>query len=325
MENADNIIVMGHNQEDYDAIGATVGIAALARFLKKPIHIAVGNYTKDMRQCKKILGDNEEDGYLNDLIVIGKDAVLDLVCPNTLLILVDHHREQLSSVPELLDKVEHKIIIDHHRRSEDIITDTTLLYQEPTSSSTSEMITELFPYFDEDLELTRLEASYLYAGIFLDSKKFTVQTSERTFDVAAYLKSSGVEQNKINRLFADTLEDSQIRAKLLVDTKIIAPGFAVTINKDAEKTQHNNILASQTADQLITILDVNGACAINAYKDGSIGINARSDGTKFNVQIMMEALGGGGHQNVAACQLTNKTVDEVINLLQEEIKKQMEE
>ena len=325
MENADNIIVMGHTQEDYDAIGATVGIATLARFLKKPVHIAVGNYTKDMRQCKKILGENEEDSYLNDLIVTGKDAVLDLVCPNTLLILVDHHRKQLSSVPELLDKVEHKIIIDHHRRSEDIIANTTLLYQEPTSSSTSEMITELFPYFDEDLELTKLEASYLYAGIFLDSKKFTVQTSERTFDVAAYLKSAGVEQNKINRLFADTLEDSRFRAKLLADSQIIAPGFAVAVNKDAEKTQHNNTLASQTADQLVTILEVNGACAINAYKDGSIGINARSDGTKFNVQIIMEALGGGGHQNVAACQLTNKTVEEVIALLQEEIKKQMEE
>lgn len=325
MEQAGDIIVMGHTQEDFDAIGAAMGIATLAKFLNKPVHIAVGKFTKEMQHSKKILCSTAESEYLDELMVVGKENVLNLVKPKTLLILVDHHRKVLASVPELLDKVEQKIIIDHHRRSEDIITDTALVYQEPTSSSTSEMVAELFPYFDEDVKPGKLEASYLYAGICLDSKQFTVQTSERTFDVAAILKATGISQDNINRLFADSWDDNQYRAKLLAEAQIIAPNFALALNRDAEKTPRNNILASQVADKLITILDVHGACTLSEYKDGTIGINARSDGTIFNVQIMMEALGGGGHQNVAACQLEGKTVAEAVALLQEEIKKQMED
>ncbi len=325
LEQAGNIIVMGHTQEDFDAVGAAMGVAVMAKFLNKPVHIAMGKFTREMQQSKKILCNTADSEYLNELIVVGKENVLNLVKPNTLLVLVDHHRKLLASVPELLDKVEQKIIIDHHRRCEDIITDTVLVYQEPTSSSTSEMVAELFPYFDEDVKPGKLEASYLYAGICLDSKQFTVQTSERTFAVAAMLKATGISQDTINRLFADSWDDNQYRAKLLAEAQIIAPCFAMALNRDAEKTPHNNILASQVADKLITILDVHGACTVSEYSDGTIGINARSDGTIFNVQIMMEALGGGGHQNVAACQLESKTVAEAVALLQEEIKKQMED
>lgn len=325
MEEAGNIIVMGHHYEDLDAIGATLGVTAMARVLNKPIKIIATDGNEEIARFKQALADYNIMQPAEELTVTNKEEALDLAQLNTLLILVDHHRRQLSTVPELIDNVSRKIIIDHHRRSEDIISDTTLLYQEPSSSSTSELITELLPYFDEDLELTAEEATGLYAGIVLDSKKFTVQTGERTFEAAAYLRSKGANSDVVNYLFADSFDELKKRSELLANTTMIAKGFAISVNRNAERDQRTNILAAQTADELINALHVHGSVVINEFKGGGCALSARSDGKVFNVQVIMEALGGGGHQNVAACQLKDKTAEEAQELLLPEIKKQLEE
>ena len=287
------------------------------------LKISDGN--EEITRFRKALANHNILQQTDGLTVTNEDDALNLAQLNTLLILVDHHRRQLSPVPELIDNVSRKIIIDHHRRSEDIITDTVLLYQEPSSSSTSELIAELLPYFDEDLELTVEEATGLYAGIVLDSKKFTVQTGERTFEAASYLRSKGANPDVVNYLFADSFEELKKRSQLLANTKMLAPGFAVSINANADKNQRTNILAAQTADELINALHIHGSCVINEFKNGGCSLSARSDGKAFNVQVIMEALGGGGHQNVAACQIKDKTAAEVQELLLTEIKKQLED
>lgn len=324
MKEANNIIIMGHSNEDFDAYGACIGIANMAQFLNKPFNIVIGSIESEIKRTYEILRNFNMENPYEKYTVIGKEEALKLVQENTLLIMLDHHRQSLSSIPELIEAVDKKIIIDHHRRSEDIISKTELTYQEPSSSSTSEMVAELYEYFDNNLEPGKLEATCLYNGIILDSKKFTIQTGERTFEAAALLRHAGANVKISNELFADSFDDVRIKAKLLTDARLVATGFVISIHKNADNNQRNNIIAAQAADELIQTSEINGACVITEYKEGGCAISARSDGTNFNVQTMMEALGGGGHQLAASCQLSDKNAKDAEALVLAEITKQLE-
>lgn len=325
MEMAENILIVGHVQEDLDAYGASIGVAAMAKFLQKPVQIVTGNLIGEIKRSFQVFQDANTENPYEKITIEGKEEAIKFINPHTLLIMVDHHRSQLCSLPELIDLVPNKVIIDHHRRSKDIVANVPLIYQEPSSSSTSEMITELLPYFDESFELTKLEATYLYNGIMLDTKKFTVQTGERTFEAAAFLRRSGANLQIANEIFAEKFDNLRIKAKLLANSRLIAPNFSLAVNKNMENNQYSSVIASQIADEMVQSSEIHGACVITEYKDGGCSLNARSDGNKFNVQIMMEALGGGGHQLAAACQMPDKNAKEAEALLLAEINKQMEE
>lgn len=328
MLQADRIFVMGHVNEDYDAIGATIGMAKLGLSLGKETYIVSSEHNAYYKRITEVL-DNEniilsanETKYI-DIMRSGADA-LPLVTNKSLLVIVDHHREVLSGSKAVLQAAKNRIIIDHHRRAEDIIGDTTLLYLEPSSSSTSELVTELIGYFDDRLDITPAEATALYAGIVLDTKNFNVQTGERTFEAAALLRRCGANPNLIRQLFKDDLSFVQQKAKLIAGAKMPIPGLSIAIMRNADNDTMSSVLAAQTADTLITIESVAVGMAIVEYKDGSLSISARSDGS-VNVQVIMEELGGGGHQTVAGVQLANKRARDVEAQIIALTKKQLEE
>ena len=328
MLQADRIFVMGHVNEDYDAIGATIGMAKLGLSLGKETYIVSSEHNAYYKRITEVL-DNEniilsanETKYI-DIMRSGADA-LPLVTNKSLLVIVDHHREVLSARKAVLQACRNRIIIDHHRRAEDIIGDTTLLYLEPSSSSTSELVTELIGYFDDRLDITPAEATALYAGIVLDTKNFNVQTGERTFEAAALLRRCGANPNLIRQLFKDDLSFVQQKAKLIAGARMPIPGLSVAVMRNADNDTMSSVLAAQTADTLITIESVAVGMAIVEYKDGSLSISARSDGS-VNVQVIMEELGGGGHQTVAGVQLANKRARDVEAQIIALTKKQLEE
>lgn len=328
MQQADKIFVMGHMNEDYDAIGATIGMAKLSLSLGKTTYIVQSEHNAYYRRIAEVL-DNEniilsdnETKYLD--IVVSEQEALANVTSKSLLVIVDHHRAVLSASKKLLEAVHNRIIVDHHRRAEDIIGDTVLLYLEPSSSSTSELVTELIGYFDDRLEITPAEATALYAGIVLDTKYFNVQTGERTFEAAALLRRSGANPNLVRQLFKDDMQLVQQRAKLIAGAKMPVAGLSIAVMYNAPNTTMSSVLAAQTADTLITIDGVAVGMAIVEYKDGSLGISARSDGS-VNVQVIMEELGGGGHQTVAGVQLAGKRARDVEAQLIALTEKQLEE
>lgn len=328
MLKADKIFIMGHHNEDYDAIGAIVGMAKLGLYLNKETYIVASEHSEYFQRIEEILTkgnvmllDNEKKYF--DIVIDGDKAV-NLVTPKSLLILVDHHRAVLTASQKLLEAVKNRIIIDHHRRAEDIIHDTSLLYLEPSSSSASELVTELICYFDDGLDITAGEANILYAGMVLDTKNFAVQTGERTFEAAALLRRSGADPNLIRLLFKDDMVYVQMRARLVAEAKMPVAGLAISILRNAAHDTMSSVLAAQTADTLITINGIFVGVAIVEYKDGSLGISARSDGS-VNVQVVMEELGGGGHQTVAGVQLENKRARDVEPQIIELVKKQLEE
>lgn len=329
MLSAEKIFVMGHTMEDFDAIGSAIGMAKMARSLNKETYIVVSGQNQSVRKIAEALRSNDmklmdEDDVYADIMVEEEEA-LKHITPKSLLILVDHHRKMLCASQKVLEAIPWRIIIDHHRRAEDAIKNTTLQYMEPSSSSTSELVTELVGYFNDRLEFTKGEATALYAGIVVDTKNFAVQTGERTFEAAALLRRSGADPNMVRQLFKDDLESVQIKSRLIAEAEMVEKCMAISVYHNAPKEVKSSIIAAQAADSMININGISVSVVITEYKeDNSIGVSARSDGS-VNVQIIMEELGGGGHQTVAGVQLKDISVEEVKKQIIALTKKQLEE
>ncbi len=320
MVNADKVFVMGHVNEDYDAIGAALGVAKMAMSLNKETYIVTSGQGTSLVRMEDIVAEADQ-AYA--AVLVTEERAIEHITPGSILILVDHHRAMLSASQKVLERIERRVIIDHHRRSEDAIKNAILFYMEPSSSSTSELVTEMLHYFDDTMEFTKLEASALYAGILVDTKNFAVQTGERTFEAAAFLRRSGADPKVVSQLFKDDQATVRQRAKLISESRIPYPGLAVSIYRQAPEGQNTSVIIAQTADELLTMDDISVSVVMSEAPDG-LGISARSDGT-VNVQVMMEELGGGGHQTVAGVKVLDVTADEIEVKIIAMAKTQMEE
>ena len=315
IETSDLVLIMGHEREDYDSIGAAIGVARMAKIGGKPVHIVISRQTEAISRIEKAIRDVPE---CKDLLITADMA--EVACNDqTLLFIVDTHRPDMTVAPQLLDKTERRVVIDHHRRSSDFIKKPLLVYTEPSSSSTSELVTELLQYFDEDPELQKIEATALYAGIVVDTKNFSVQTGVRTFDAAAYLRRCGADPDIVRELFSS--DSVKLKARLLSEARI-ADGIAMT--SCPKEVPNAQIISAQVADMLVNITDVEAAFTFYELPDNIIGVSARSKGD-INVQLIMEAIGGGGHRTVAGVQLKGRTLieaqDEVMDAIHEVLDK----
>lgn len=305
IETCDLVLIMGHEREDYDSIGAAIGVARMAKIGGKPVHIVISRQTEAISRIEKEIRDVPEFAGL----LITADMAEVACNDQTLLFIVDTHRPDMTVAPQLLDKTERRVVIDHHRRSSDFIKKPLLVYTEPSSSSTSELVTELLQYFDEDPELQKIEATALYAGIVVDTKNFSVQTGVRTFDAAAYLRRCGADPDIVRELFSSDFDSVKLKARLLSEARI-TDGIAMTsCPKDVPNAQ---IISAQVADMLVNITDVEASFTFYELPDNIIGVSARSKGD-INVQLIMEAIGGGGHRTVAGVQLKGRTLIEAQN------------
>ena len=112
------------------------------------------------------------------------------------------------------------------------------------------------------------------------------------------------------------------KAEILAHMKLIDNYIAIA--ECPEGTEDSQVLAGQIADYLVTVKEIRTSFLFY-HTDNGLCLSARSDGS-INVQVVMEALGGGGHLTVAGCQLGkdgNKEVAEKVILTQ--VRKQVEE
>lgn len=302
IDTSDLVLVMGHEREDYDSIGSAVGVAHMARLAGKDVHIVVSKQTDAIRRLEKQILDIAK---FKDLLITAEIAE-ELCNSQTLLFIVDTSRPDMTVAPSLMDKTDQRVVIDHHRRSSDFIKKPLLTYIEPSSSSTSELVTELLQYYQDDVELEKIEATALYAGIIVDTKNFAVQTGVRTFDAASYLRRCGADPEIVRELFRSDFVTVQNKAKILSAAQI-NDGIAIACCPPG--IENATITAAQIADMLINIDNVEASFTFYELSDDCIGVSARSTGD-INVQLVMEALGGGGHRTVAGAQLRGRTMDE---------------
>lgn len=303
IDDADLVLVMGHTNEDFDSLGAAIGVGIMARHLGKELRIVVGQPGVSLDKLKELLGDYEN---YQDLFITYAQAV-GMITPQTLLFVVDVHHPELTAAPDILSRVDRVVVIDHHRRSEKFIVNPLLVYLEPSASSTCELVTELLMYFDDYLEFNKLDATALYAGILVDTKQFSVQSGVRTFDAAAYLRRAGADPALARQMFRLDFETIKSKAEILHQAEMLPGGVVVT---DCPANIKNaQIVAAQVADMLLGVEGVQISFVLFYLEDG-IGVSARSNGA-FNVQVIMEELGGGGHQTVAGAQVRKGTMEDV--------------
>lgn len=302
IQQSDNLIIMGHQNMDMDCLGAAMGVYRVAAMLGKKAQIVLNEPAMAIQSLyNRII---KSDEYKN-LFITTQEAEHQ-INNEALLVIVDVHRASYVEHPKLLGLAERVVVFDHHRKSADYIDDAVLTYYESYISSTCEMIAEILQYIGEKVKLTNIEADALLAGITVDTKNFIFKTGVRTFEAAAFLRRNGADSTRVRMLFQSDMTSYKARAMALNDAEIYDDGIAIT---DVEADIENGfIIAAQTADELLNIKGIEASFAI-AKLDDVVSISARSHG-KMNVQVIMEMIGGGGHQTVAGAQLEGSTIEE---------------
>lgn len=317
IRNSNKVYIMGHRFGDLDSVGASCGLAGAIRLLGKEVHIVVDR-NKNLASHLIDLVESQSEREL----FITPSAAVSSVENNDLLIVVDTHNRDFIESRELYDRIKRVIIIDHHRKTVNYIDNAVIFHHEPYASSASEMVTELIQYFsfDTDDNLPSICAEALLSGIMLDTKNFVMRTGVRTFEAAAYLKKQGADTVSVKLLFSNSFDAYKRKTQVVANAKLHKK-CAIAVADF--KSDDIRVVAPQAADELLSISDVDASFVV--YSTGSVtNISARSLGA-LNVQVVMEELGGGGHQTMAAAQLENTSLQEAVKLLINAIDSRQEE
>lgn len=295
INNSSNVLIMGHRFSDLDSVGASVGMhSAVKKGLKKEAFVVV-----DRKETLSSLLINNIENKSKDKIFISPKDAMEKIDDNTLLIIVDTHNPEFLESSEVYKKCKKTIVIDHHRMMVTKVENALVFYHEPYASSASEMVTELIQYMG-DYTISRIEAEALIAGIMLDTKNFILKTGVRTFEAAAFLRSRGADTIEVKRMFSNSIDEYKTRFEIVSQAEIFN-SCAVAYTDDSKDDIKQ--VAAQAADEILSIQGVNASFVLFPIENG-IGISARSYGD-INVQLIMEKLGGGGHQTMAGAQLYN--------------------
>ncbi len=302
IKESSKVMIMGHVNPDIDAMGSAIGIYRLAKSLDRNAYI-ITSETPTLQNFKDSL--LEEPEYED--VLINKEVAEENIDENTLLVIVDTHKTNYVESEEVLKKADKIVIIDHHRRSADYIENATLTFQEVYASSAAELVTELLQYAEVNVELKKIEAEALYAGIMMDTKSFTFKTGVRTFEAAAYLRKCGVDIIRVKKWFQSDLESFNKIADIVKNAEIIDNSIAIALCEDTNY-KDVSLLCAKAADELLTISDVTASFVLGNTGE-KICISGRSIGD-INVQIILEKLGGGGHITLAGAQVEDMTMEE---------------
>ena len=303
IKESEQVMIMGHSNSDIDAMGASFGIYRIAKTVGKEAYIV--NETGGMSLETFLEEAKKEEEYQNAIIT--KDIALETITPQTLLVVVDTHKTNYVEVPELLERTNKIVVIDHHRRSPDFIENAILTFHEVYASSACELVTELIEYSENDINLSEIETEGLYAGIMMDTKNFTFKTGVRTFEAAAYLRKCGVDIIKVKKWFQSDLATYNKIAQIVEKAEIVNDTIGISIY-DAQD-ENDNIVCAKAADELLTISDITASFVIGNLGD-KVCISGRSIGD-INVQLILEKLGGGGHITLAGAQVEGMNIEEV--------------
>jgi len=263
-----------------------------------------------------------EDEEYSQGVFISPEQAEDMVTQDTALVIVDVNRPEIFECPDLVQNTSSVVLIDHHLQSGEKIDNLVLSYVEPTASSASEMVTEILQYITDNINLRKLEAEALYGGIIIDTDSFTRNTGVRTFEAAAYLRKIGIDIQAVHNNFRDTLDTARIKAVAMETAEEIIPGFVAAVSP-AEGVFNPTVVAAQVANDLLDIKGVKASFVLTNIA-GKTYVSARSTGDT-NVQLVMERMGGGGHLNIAGCQLEDTTVEDARKALGATIRKMIEE
>lgn len=305
----DNVIIMGHRYGDFDSFGASVGIARLAMLCGVKTNIAVDMRDKNLAPCIEMM--QNTDTYSQ--VFVDNAEGLDLVGPDTLLVLVDHNSKSRAQFDDIAKKVNSIAIIDHHRKIDGVEDPAVLLsYIEPSASSTCELITEMLENAISSRALLKEEADMLLAGIILDTKQLTRNTGTRTFGAAQYLRAAGADPTDVYSMFKTSASDLSKESRFHTNITTYRGNIAIS-SCDGDTDASYRVIASKAADKMLTLKGIDAAFALVRIGE-QIHISGRSNGN-VNVQLILEKLNGGGHFDVAGAQVESESIIRVLETL----------
>ncbi len=309
------VIIMGHKNMDFDALGASMGVWSICKSLKVKASFV---YEDDLveyqtkRSFHQVFSSNE----INEMTITPARA-LQAITDQTLVIVVDTHRPDSTMQPKLLDKCKDICVIDHHRKGDSFIHDPVFQYHEPQSSSASELVTELIFYQANKVNVSENVANFLLSGICLDTKFFKSGASGKTFEMAMILKNYQANVETVNEFFKEEYEEMKLISSIVNTAKVLSPGIYMA--KGEEEDIITRTALSKVAEEILSTIGVQAVFVIGRTNNTEVSISARSL-SDFNVQVIMESLGGGGHFSKAATQIQNTSVEQVSALLEEKVK-----
>jgi c-di-AMP phosphodiesterase-like protein len=307
VDQSNKIFIMGHSNPDIDCFGSSLGIVRFCILCNKEPYIVIDNYNDALQTLVKQAKKNENYKF------ISCERAKAMAEKDSLVVVLDTHRPSMVQCPELLDICEKIVVIDHHRRVEDVIENPVLAYMETYASSTSELVTEILQYRTSKKSLIKLEAEALLAGITIDTGGFKVKTGVRTFEAAAWLRRQGADPTEVSRFFQEDRERFMIRTEALANAKYYENGVATAICSAGHEDEQ--VICAQVANSLLTLKGIRASFVAGINSKGRTVISARSLGD-VNVQVIMEKFNGGGHFTTAAAQV-DMTPEEVMDKINE--------
>ncbi len=318
MLSKERVVVMGHKNTDADSFGSAIGIYRAAKTLNKRTHIVLESPNSSVRPLM--------EGFLNsadydDDMFINCHEARELVDENTLVVVVDVNRPSYTECEDILHMTKTIVVLDHHRQSSEVIRNAVLAYIEPYASSACEMVAEILQYFADGVRIRNIEADSLYAGIMIDTDNFQQKTGVRTFEAAAFLRRCGADVTRVRKLFREDMNDYRAKGETISNAEIFMDCFAIS-ECPHDYVDSPTVVGSQAANELLNVVGVKASFVLTEYR-GMIYISARAI-DEVNVQIIMERMGGGGHLNMAGCQL-EASMNEAKRILKDTLTEMLEE
>lgn len=304
---SEDVFIVGHRFTDMDSLGAGIAMKAFANMTGKEAFVVYDpdQLLPDVRRAIDKMNESA-DGYTH---IIRLDTAIRIKKPNSLLIMVDHSKPSQTLNFDFYKSFEKLVVIDHHRRDDDFPEQALLSYIESSASSASELTVEILQFHDNNRRrMSTIEASIALAGISVDTKNFTKATTERTFEAAAYLRSRGADNDLIKTMLATDFEKYKKVNEIVLNSQLIFP--EIVIGMGIPNQRYDNITTAKAADTLLDMAGIKASFTITNHVNGFVSVSARSR-NGFNVQTMMEQMGGGGHFNNAATQIYEKSMREV--------------
>lgn len=314
----ETVFIMGHKSGDIDCLGSAIGIYRICKVMNRRAYIVMNEITTSLQPVITLFRDNEE--YEKDLFLTSTQA-LERVTDNSTLVVVDVNKPSRTECPELLRRCKSIVVLDHHRQGTERIENATLSYVEAYASSACEMVTEILQYI-EGVKIRTDEADALYAGIVVDTNNFMSKAGVRTFEAAAFLRRCGADVTRVRKLFREDADEYKAKADAVSQAEIYRGLYAISICQGHD-LQSPTIIGAQAANELLNIKGVKASFVLTEYQN-QINISARSI-DEVNVQLVMEHMGGGGHMNIAACQVDDATLTEALGMLKRTIDEMTEE
>ncbi|WP_153369004.1 50S ribosomal protein L9 [Candidatus Phytoplasma sacchari] len=309
LKNKGNCFIMGHIFPDLDSFGSMIAFYKIALSISS-------NHNHYLILDKEKIEKNFEFIY-NEIVREDKDISRNIITTqkaekmideNSLLIILDTQSKNIIHSPSLLNLTSNIIIIDHHRSTEEVIKNTLFSYIDSSSSSTSEMLIELTYFFNQKIDITPLEASIMYGGMIIDTNYFIYRTSARTLEAASQLIAKGADGSKVKFWLRQSFEKILEINELISKVEIYMKKYAIV---KSNKIYKSRSFLSTVSENLLNIKNIDAAFTICKLNENLVGISARSY-NDYNVQIIMEQMGGGGHINSAATQIYCDDIEEVV-------------